>query len=83
MSFVNKLTKFPFIILVHVVTLLYCWVISVFTTAPLVVVALFAMGVTHKVPTIIFDRFPLVYLIATIPLTLVYFTLVEADKIKK
>ena len=76
----NKFLKILALIPVHLLALLYSWILSFFVTAGVII----AIGVTWSIfatlPAMILTKLWLLYLIATVPLTLTFFILIELKK---
>ena len=83
MRTLNKFMKAIAKISVHLVVLIYNWILSFMTTAVIVVVVGFIWSLLTALPTAVLTKFWLIYLIATIPLTLVFFIVIETDRVKE
>lgn len=82
MRVLNKFIKAIAMIPVHLIILLYSWFLSFITTAPIIIFVCCIMSIISTLPKILLDKFYLAYLIATVPFTIVYFILIETDRIK-
>lgn len=83
MRTLNKFMKALAMIPVHLLMLAYSGFLSVLTTSPIVIVVCSIISAVSGLPEIMVSKFWLVYLIATIPLTVIYFILIETDRIKE
>ena len=68
---------------VHLVVLIYSWILSFITTAVIAVAVGFIWSLFTALPASVLTKFWLIYLIATIPLTLVFFIVIETDRVKE
>ena len=79
----NKFMKAIAMIPVHLVVLIYSWILSFITTAVIAVAVGFIWSLFTALPASVLTKFWLIYLIATIPLTLVFFIVIETDRVKE
>ena len=79
----NKFMKAIAMIPVHLVVLIYSWILSFITTAVIAVAVGFIWSLFTALPASVLTKFCLIYLIATIPLTLVFFIVIETDRVKE
>ena len=83
MRTLNKFMKAIAMIPVHLVVLIYSWILSFITTAVIAVVIGFIWSLITALPAAVLTKFWFIYLIATIPLTLVFFIVVETGRMKE
>ena len=83
MRALNKFMKVIAMIPVHLVVLIYSWILSFITTAVIAVAVGFIWNLFTALPAAVLTKFWLFYLIATIPLTLVFFIVIETDRVKE
>ena len=83
MRALNKFMKAIAMIPVHLVVLIYSWVLSFIATAVIAVAVGFIWNLFTALPAAVLTKFWLIYLIATIPLTLVFFIVIETDRVKE
>ena len=79
----NKFMKAIAMIPVHLVVLIYSWILSFVVTAVIATAVGFIWNLFTALPAAVLTKFWLVYLIATIPLTLVFFIVIETDRVKE
>ena len=79
----NKFMKAIAMIPVHLVVLIYSWILSFVVTAVIAVAVGFIWSLFTALPASVLTKFWLIYLIATIPLTLVFFIVIETDRVKE
>ena len=83
MRALNKFMKAIAMIPIHLVILIYSWILSFITTAVIAVAVGFIWSLLTDLPAEVLTEFWLIYLIATIPLTLVFFIVIETDRVKE
>ena len=83
MRALNKFMKAIAMIPVHLVVLIYSWILSFVVTAVIATAVGFIWNLFTALPAAVLTKFWLVYLIATIPLTLVFFIVIETDRVKE
>ena len=83
MRALNKFMKAIAMIPIHLIVLIYSWVLSFITTAVIAVAIGFIWSSFTTLPAAVLTKFWLIYLIATIPLTLVFFIVVETGRVKE
>ena len=83
MRALNKFMKAIAMIPVHLVVLIYSWILSFITTAVIVAAVGFIWSLFTALPAALLTKFWLFYLIATVPLTLVFFIVIETDRVKE
>ena len=83
MRALNKFMKAIAMIPIHLIVLIYSWILSFITTAVIVAVIGFIWNLFAALPAAVLTKFWLIYLIATIPLTLVFFIVIETDRVKE
>ena len=83
MRVLNKFMKAIAMIPVHLIVLIYSWILSFITTAVIVAAIGFIWNLLTALPVEVLTKFWLFYLIATIPLTLVFFIVIETDRVKE
>ena len=83
MRTLNKFMKAIAMIPVHLVVLIYSWILSFVVTAVIAVAVGFIWSLITALPAAVLTKFWLIYLIATIPLTLVFFIVIETDRVKE
>ena len=83
MRALNKLMKAIAVIPIHLLVLLYSWVMSFAAIAVIVAAIGFIWSLLTALPEAVLTKFWLIYLIATIPLTLVFFIVIETDRVKE
>ena len=83
MRALNKFMKAIAMIPVHLVVLIYSWILSFVVTAVIAVAVGFIWSLITALPAAVLTKFWLIYLIATIPLTLVFFIVVETGRVKE
>lgn len=83
MRTLNKFMKAIAMIPVHLVVLIYSWILSFIATAVIAVAVGFIWSLLTALPAAVLTKFWLIYLIATIPLTLVFFIVIETDRVKE
>lgn len=76
----NKFLKILMLIPVHLLALLYSWILSFFATAGVVIVVGVIWSIFATLPAMILTKLWLLYLVAMIPLTLTFFILIELKK---
>ena len=83
MRALNKFMKAIAMIPVHLIVLIYSWILSFITTAVIVAVIGFIWSLFAALPAAVLTKFWLIYLITTVPLTLVFFIVIETDRVKE
>ena len=83
MRALNKFMKAIAMIPIHLLILLYSWILSFAATAVIIAAVGFIWSLFTALPTAVLTKFWLIYLIATIPLTLVFFIMIETDRVKE
>ena len=83
MRALNKFMKAIAMIPIHLLVLLYSWVLSFAATAVIAAAVGFIWSLFTALPAAVLTKFWLIYLIATIPLTLVFFIMIETDRVKE
>ena len=83
MRALNKFMKALAMIPVHLIVLIYSWILSFIATAVIAAAVGFIWSLLTALPAAVLTEFWLVYLIATIPLTLVFFIVIETDRVKE
>lgn len=69
--------------LVHLFCLFECILLGIIFSSAVFSVVMAVWSIISRIPVIIADRYWLVLLIASIPLTVVFFVIVELDLVKK
>ena len=64
---------------VHLLVLLYSWVYSFLATAILATAVFSIWSIFASLPVLFLTKYWAIYLIATIPLTIVFFIIIEID----
>ena len=83
MRALNKFMKAIAMIPVHLVVLIYSWILSFITTAVIAAAVGFIWSLITALPAAALTTFWLIYLLATLPLTLVFFIVIETDRVKE
>ena len=83
MRALNKFMKAIAMIPIHLLVLLYSWVLSFAATAVIAAAVGFIWSLLTALPAAVLTEFWLIYLIATIPFTLVFFVVIETDRVKE
>lgn len=83
MRALNKFMKAIAMIPIHLLVLLYSWILSFITTSVITAAVGFIWSLFTALPAAVLTEFWLIYLIATIPFTLVFFILTETDRVKE
>ena len=83
MRVLNKFMKAIAMIPIHLLVLLYSWILSFITTAVIAAVIGFIWSLFTALPATVLTKFWLIYLITTVPLTLVFFIVIETDRVKE
>lgn len=83
MRALNKFMKAIAMIPIHLLVLLYSWILSFITTAVIAVTIGFIWSLLTALPAAVLTKFWLIYLIATIPFTLVFFIVIETGRVKE
>ena len=83
MRALNKFMKAIAMIPVHLIVLIYSWILSFITTAVIVAAIGFIWNLLTALPSAVLTKFWLIYLIATIPFTLVFFIVIETGRVKE
>ena len=83
MRALNKFMKAIAMIPIHLLVLLYSWILSFAAIAVIVAAIEFIWSLLTALPAAVLTKFWLIYLIATIPLTLVFFIMIETDRVKE
>ena len=83
MRALNKFMKAIAMIPIHLLVLLYSWVLSFTATAVTATAVGFIWSLLTALPAAVLTEFWLIYLIATIPFTLVFFIVIETDIVKE
>lgn len=83
MRALNKFMKAIAMIPIHLLVLLYSWILSFTATAVIAATIGFIWSLFTALPAAVMTEFWLIYLIATIPLTLVFFIMIETDRVKE
>ena len=83
MRALNKFMKAIAMIPVHLIVLIYSWILSFITTAVIVAAIGFIWNLFTSLPAALLIKFWLIYLITTIPLTLVFFIVIETGRVKE
>ena len=68
---------------IHLIVLIYSWILSFITTSVITAAIGFIWSLLAALPAAVLTKFWLIYLIATIPLTLVFFIGIETDRVKE
>lgn len=76
----TKFLKILALIPVHLLALLYSWVLSLQVTAGVIIAVGVIWSIFAALPAMILTKLWLLYLIAAIPLTLTFFILIELKK---
>ena len=83
MRALNKFMKAIAMIPVHLIVLIYSWILSFIATAVIVAVIGFIWNLFTALPAALLIKFWLIYLITTVPLTLVFFIVIETGRVKE
>lgn len=83
MRALNKFMKAIAMIPIHLLVLLYSWVLSFVATSVITAAVGFIWSLFTALPAAVLTKFWLIYLIATIPFTLVFFIVIETDRVKE
>lgn len=83
MRALNKFMKAIAMIPIHLLVLLYSWVLSFVATAVIATAVGFIWSLFTALPAAVLTKFWLIYLISTIPLTLFFFIVIETDRVKE
>lgn len=83
MRALNKFMKAIAMIPIHLIVLIYSWILSFIATSVIAAAIGFIWSLLTALPAAVLTKFWLIYLIATIPLTLVFFILIETDRVKE
>jgi len=83
MRALNKFMKAIAMIPIHLLVLLYSWVMSFAATAVVIATVGFVWSLFAPLPAIVLTKFWLIYLIATAPCTLIFFIMIETDRVKE
>lgn len=83
MRVLNKFMKVIAMIPIHLLILIYSWILSFIATAVIAAAIGFIWSLFTSLPAAVLTEFWLIYLIATIPLTLVFFIVIETDRVKE
>lgn len=83
MRALNKFMKAIAMIPIHLIVLIYSWILSFITTAVIAAAVGFIWSLLTALPSAVLTEFWLIYLIATIPFTLVFFIVIETDRVKE
>lgn len=83
MRALNKFMKVVAMIPIHLIVLIYSWVLSFIATAGIAAAVGFICSLFTALPAAVLTEFWLIYLIATIPFTLVFFIVIETDRVKE
>lgn len=83
MRVLNKFMKAIAMIPVHLVVLIYSWILSFITTAVIAAAIGFIWSLLTALPAAVLTKFWLIYLITTVPLTLVFFIVIETGRVKE
>ena len=76
----NKFLKILALIPVHLLALLYSWILSFFVTAGVIIAIGVIWSIFAALPAMILTKLWLLYFVATVPLTLTFFILIELKK---
>ena len=83
MRALNKFMKAIAMIPIHLLVLLYSWILSFIATAVIAAAVGFIWSLFTALPAAVLAKFWLIYLIATIPFTLIFFIVIETDRVKE
>ena len=83
MRALNKFMKAIAMIPIHLIVLIYSWILSFITTAGIATAVGFIWSLLTALPAAVLTEFWLIYLIATIPFTLVFFIVIETGRVKE
>lgn len=83
MRALNKFMKAIAMIPIHLLVLLYSWILSFVATAVIATAVGFIWSLFTALPAAVLTKFWLIYLISTIPLTLFFFIVIETDRVKE
>lgn len=83
MRVLNKFMKVIAMIPIHLLILIYSWILSFIATSVITAAIGFIWSLLAALPAAVLTEFWLIYLIATIPLTLVFFIGIETDRVKE
>ena len=76
----NRFLKILALIPVHLLALLYSWILSFFATAGVIIAVRVIWSIFASLRAMILAKLWVLYLIATVPLTLTFFILIELKK---
>lgn len=83
MRILNKFLKVIAMIPIHLLVLLYSWIISFATTSVIATLIGFIWSLFAPLPAILLTKFALVYLLATVPFTLIFFIIIETGRVRE
>lgn len=83
MRALNKFMKAIAMIPIHLIILIYSWILSFIATSVIAAAIGFIWSLLTALPAAVLTEFWLIYLIATIPLTLFFFIVIETDRVKE
>ena len=83
MRALNKFMKAIAMIPIHLIILIYSWILSFIATAVIATAINFIWSLLTALPAAVLTKFWLIYLISTIPLTLFFFIVIETDRVKE
>ena len=83
MRALNKFMKAIAMIPIHLLVLIYSWILSFAATAGIAAAVGFIWSLLTALPAAVLTEFWLIYLIATIPFTLVFFIVIETGRVKE
>ena len=75
----NRFLKILALIPVHLLALLYSWILSFFATAILATAVFGIWSIFAALPVMFLTKYWAILLTATIPLTIVFFVIIEID----
>ena len=83
MRWLNNTVKFFGLLGVHLLTFVRSYIMSLVFSSPIICVALVIISVVYKgFPKVINERFWLFYIVMAVPLSIVFFILIETDVVK-
>jgi len=79
----NKILRKIVMIPVHLVILVYTWVLAFITVSVPTSAVCFVFSAIYSIPHFLIQHFWVIYLIVTVPITISYFVIVETGKYKQ
>lgn len=78
----NSFLKLILYFLIHLITLISAYLISLFFTSPVICLSLSVWSIISTLPELVLSKFWLIYLLSSIPLGIVFFIIIEFNLVE-